>query len=386
MAAISIPLGDEKTLRILYSYPNIPCSDESLSETIRHWTGQTLERDGLSKEMVTVELSNGEYSLQLDGPSEAQNAAYAKRIPEILNIGWTAWIEAVSKVKNAGKWDPNGTEKWRFFLTLGVGYIEFDSLQFFHYPPNRLLDPLRDSMNDPVTFRLRDLLVANSVPDNLTRRYETRINSTPIAAPDDAGSGETPNSDPIRGGTIPIEFFGDFQEAMVKCLLHPHETVPGYTIPMLSYGKNSTMQIGGLFLRNTVATLEILEGLRTPILSTSHPYLFLYLAQDAGGKGKVGSGKIVGDVKTISRVMRQDLSSVRWQVVMAHDPSQDPAAVHRASKAYWDDPAQALMVCALVCRHGSLVYPRDDPLGNHFSYQLTLEDALTQCKTRADIH
>lgn len=381
MATISIPLGDADKLKVLYSYPNIPGTEdrESLADTILHWLGQTLTRDGLDAGMATVRTEGSGYCLDLDGPSPEQCDKYKERLPKILHAGWDAYAKRVSKLKEVGKWDPDQTGQWRFFLTHGVGLVEHRSLQFFHYPPIRLLDPLRDSMNDPVTFRCRDLLMANGVEQGETQYYETRINSTPIAAPDDQGSGDSPHADPVWGGLIPVEFFLDFQKTMIETLIQPGP-VPGYTVPMVVYGKNPRQMFGGLFLlSNKAEILEVVPGKKTPVLGSNHPYRFYYTAQEAGQtEAKVGSGKLLPqNCKKSIEIMKEDLAVVRWQVKMAEDPSRDPWAVNAESKEFWNKPEQERMVCALVRRHGSLFYK--DPEGLEFRFNLELDDTLGHC-------
>ncbi len=414
MAQISIPLVgpdskdsqgkiekgkpfSEEDLKILFAYPNIPGSKESLEDTILHWFGQTLERDGFSepKTKASIRIEGSDYILEIDGPSETQNAAYAERIPAILDIGWEAWKGPVQQIKgrkvwstdnvDRPMWNPNGLkidgqDAWRFFLTLGVGLVNHKTLQFFHYPPIRLLDPLRDSMKDPVTFRCRELLEANGIKHDETHLYETRINSTPIAAPDDQGTNFTPPANPVWGGLIPVGYFRQFERDMIRTLLKPHGN-SGYTIPMTAYGKDPRQRFGGMFLDPDHAMIiEVIEGLKTPILGSNHPYRFYWEAQadPKYGNGEVGSGKMLpGSMDICTRLQQDDLAVVRWQVKMAEDPSQDPWKVIADAQAHWKDPAQQKMVCALVKRHGSLTYKTSD--GYDFWFALSLEDALKEC-------
>lgn len=400
MAKTSIKLGkSEDQLKILFAYPNTPNDNESLSQTIMHWFGQTLFRDGLTQapdaadKIASVRNDGGDFYIDLDGPSDSENAAYAERFPRILEFGWEAWTGPIVEIKNRkvwGKdtgdesypmWDPCGTGHWRFFLTLGVGIVNHRTLQFFHYPPERLLNPLRDSMEDPVTYRCRDLLEANGVSSEDTKYYETRINSTPIAAPDDQGTNFSAPADPVWGGLIPIGYFRDFERNMIRTLIKPHPDHPGYTIPMTAYGNDPRQRFGGMFLNPDKAMiLEVVPGLKTPVLGSNHPYNFFYTAQASDGVGLVGSGKMIDSEKVRSKctlLQQEDLAVVRWQVKMAEDPSQDPWEVIEQSRAFWKDEAQQAEVCALVKRHASLTYA--DPAGNKFSFALSMEDARKEC-------
>jgi len=418
MAKISIPLigpdrkdsqgknekgkpFSEEDLKILFSYPNTPDCKDSLEDTILHWIGQTLVRDGFAKTKAkaSIRVEGSDYILDIDGPSEAQNAAYAERIPAILDIGWEAWKGPIQEIKGRNvwgtdkkiypMWNPNelkvdGQDAWRFFLTLGVGLVSHKTLQFFHYPPRRLLDPLRDSMKDPVTLRCRELLVANGVDSNDTHLYETRINSTPIAAPDDQGTNFTPPANPVWGGLIPVGYFRQFERDMIRTLLKPHGN-SGYTIPMTAYGKDPRQRFGGIFLdpdHAMIIEVIVIDGLKlkTPILGSNHPYRFYWEAQadPKYGKGEVGSGKMLpGSMEICTKLQQDDLAVVRWQVKMAEDPTQDPWKVIADAQAYWKDPARKEKVCALVKRHGSLTYKT--PKGYDFWFALSYEDALKEC-------
>lgn len=400
MAKVDIPLNlTDDELKIVYSYPNIPRSREPLEDTILHWFGQTLERDGLCRDMATIVKKGGKMVIRLDGPTKQENARYAKRLPGLLQIGLEAHERIEKVVKPNGKWDPTKTKDWRFFLTLGVGIANFRTLQFFHYPPARLLNPLRDSMQDPVTVRCRDLLQANGVvydrennQRNETRLYETRINSTPIAAPDDQGSPQPPyrkgvKPDPISRGYIPVEYFTDFQMKMIQLFLHPHPTVDGYTIPMIVYGRNPRRQLAGQWMGpDCAAVLQMLPAvkgswqpsvdgdnyLKTPVLGSNHPYLFYAKAQiDKKRKWEVGSAHLVPEnVDACVSVMQDDLAVTYWQVKMAENPAQDPWAVVKVGRDFWKQPEQLLDVCALIWRQASLRYAPDDPLGNHFTFDI----------------
>ena len=356
--------------------------------------------------MATVTSENDTWTVHLDGPSEEENARYAVRLPGLLQIGWEAWERVENVVKPSGAWDPSGTDEWRFFLTLGVGIANFRTLQMFHYPPARLLNPLQDSMHDPVTARCRDLLEANGVrydrtdnTNNQTRLYETRINSTPIAAPDDQGTPKAPylngvQPNPVSESYIPIEYFTEFQQKMIQLYLHPHPTVSGYTIPMIVYGRTPRMQLAGEWMGpDCAAILQMLPSratsphemmlsrvsvdtadyLRTPVLGSNHPYLFFAMAQinDAAGLD-VGCAKLnPGNIDRCISVMQDDLAVTRWQVSMAEDPSQNPWDVINAGKQYWRHEDQLMDVCALIWRQASLYYAPDDPLGNHFTFNIT---------------
>src|SRR5205823_1550959 len=111
------------------------------------------------------------------------------------------------------KWDPQGAG-WRFFLPLGMPLLNQRSLQFFHYPPIRLLETMQDYLNDPVPVRWEELLAANGVAAEAERPlYEAVVDATPIAAPDDQGTQTLPDGTTVH--LIPIDYFHEYQKAQV---------------------------------------------------------------------------------------------------------------------------------------------------------------------------
>lgn len=366
MALCSITLGTEQTLKALYSYPNIPGSDESLKNTIEHWFGKTLACDQAGNITATVSIKGADYILDLDGPADAQAACngYATRLPAFLTNGLAALNNVVPKIQAAGKWNPDPTDPgdvWRFFLPFGLPMLNQKSLQFFHYPPLRLLDPMRDYLNDPVPVRWEELLRANGVAKGSEALYECVMDATPIAAPDDQGSKKSAKGDPVWG-LIPIQEFADYQKSQVQLLLNAAPGHDGYTIPIVVFGAhprdmfNLDFSPSPAVKANVAARAAIVAGKTTAVLGSNHPYMFYAVAQ---GGDRVGSGKIADgvDPARLASLMIGDLAAARWQMLMADDASQDPAALLQDCTAYWKDPARSATVAALIAHQGSLFYP-----------------------------
>lgn len=386
MALCSINLGSEETLRGVYSWPNIVGSgetlaDTTLADTILHWFSQTLQRDEVVGLTPSIRIVNGRYTLDLDGAPDRQLACtlYAARLPVFLAYGLNALENVVPKIVAAGKWNPDPTnpgDVWRFFMPLGLPMINQKSLQFFHYPPLRLLDPMRDYLNDPVPVRWEELLRANGVAKGSEALYECVMDATPIAAPDDQGSKKSSKGDP-EWGLIPIQYFGDYQKSQVQLLLNAAPGQCGFTIPVVVYGAHPREVFNIVFKPDTpvgvgVATSAgIHPGKRTAVLGSNHPYMFYAVAQ---GGDSVGSGRIADGVSRVqlTDLMVKDLATARWQVLMAADPSQNPAAVISECTAYWSDPARSVTVQALIEHQGSLYYP--DPSALTFTFKVPCPD------------
>src|SRR5262245_16208809 len=220
MARTSIPLGAEDRVALLYSYPNAPVAPgspiPSLAATVVRYFAQTLARDGLAAKGATCSIrvqgpdTAPFYVLELEGPARLSPAfaEYAVRLPQFLDHGWDALTCVVPMLKAKGLWDPSpdpgpNYRPWRFYLPLGLPMIRQRALQFFHYPPIRLLETFQDYLYDPVPFRCEELLMANGVRTRSEAQlYEAVIDATPIAADDNQGS------KPIDGqhfGLIPIQ-------------------------------------------------------------------------------------------------------------------------------------------------------------------------------------
>lgn len=373
MALCSINLGAQQDVQKLFSWPNIAGDGSPLTDTVRYWFAQTLQRDGNAAIAASVRVDGGNCFLDLDGPPSAQSAcgAYAERLTAFLAHGLAAVNDVVPQIVAAGKWNPDPTQPgdvWRFFLPLGLPLLSQRSLQFFHYPPLRLLDPMRDYLNDPVPKRWEELLRANGVAAGDEPRHECVMDATPIAAPDDQGSKQSAQGDPVWG-LIPIQCFTDYQKAQVRLLLNAAPEHPGFTIPVVVYGAhprdifNLDFAPAAKLGVNVATQATIVGSAVTPVLATNHPYKFYAVAQ---GGSSVGSGKITGDPAKIRSLMLSDLSAARWQVTMAADPTRDPAATLAACNAYWNDPAQQQLVADLIAHQGSLYYPNPNALSFEF--------------------
>lgn len=389
---VSIPLGNTEQLTELYSYPNTPGSSDSLTDTVLHWFLLTLQRDGITAPGASarVILESATWMLALDGPSQflEQVAGYQTRLPQFLANGQAALTTVIPKLKADGKWDPSPDPSpppyrpWRFFLPFGMAMLNQKSLQFFHYPPIRLLEGTRDYLDDPVPVRWEELLTANGVPESDLLLHNTVMDATPIAAADDQGSKH--GGDPTYG-LIPIQYFPDYQRAQVALLLNDAPGHPGYTVPIVVYGSHPNQVFSKLYnlaLGNgKVAVAEIVPDKKTPVLGSQHPYVFYAAAQ---GFPTVGSGKFLSASACASaaQVMQTDLATARWQMLMAADPTQDPKTVLEGCVTYWADPSRAGTICALTRHQASLYYATPETL--QFSYPTSLEDAAAFCATHGN--
>jgi len=249
---------------------------------------------------------------------------------------------------------------------------------------------MQNYLEDPVPVRWEELLIANGVKTKAeTRLYETVIDATPIAAPDDQGSSKSDIAEKFKTGLIPIEYFAEYQKNLVELLLNDSDKNSEFTIPVVVYGSHPRDQFEAIFLEGTgqklgvnkVAIAEIIPGKKTPVLAANHPYRFYAAGQINESKPNeyyVGCGKLVPDsernpkYETPESIMKADLASARWQILMAEDPSQDPQKSIDFCINYWNDDAQLEQVNNLVAHQGSLFYPDPNSESLEFEFKVPL--------------
>ncbi len=373
---VRIPLGSADRLTKLYSFPNSPDLNWTLVETVKHWFAMTLQRDGLTGKGATLDVgvaSDG-YVLLLDGPVtiQSQLQQYAVRLTQFLINGENALNNEVAKVVADGKWnpspDPEPYHPWRFFLPHGMAMLNQKAVLFFHYPPIRLLETNQDYLDDPVPVRCEELLTANGVSNSDLPLFNTVMDATPIGAEDDQGS--KPGGDP-DWGLIPINYFHDYQMAQVKLLLNTSPVNADFTVPIVIYGAHPLATFNDIYrtnLSNNKVTLtEIIPGKKTAVMASTHPYVFYGTAQ---GFDKIGSGKLVNP-KGATTQMIKDLVVARWLKLMSDDPAQNPQTALSDSQTFWNLPAQAATVNALVQHQGSLFYSNKTTLAFDFLVPLS---------------
>ncbi len=382
LLVFTVPLGNALEVAACFSYPNIPGSSESLCDTIMHWVTQSLDRDGLIAQGVSarIETDRWTYTLYLSGSAAVSNQLlqYTKVLPQFLTNCGVGILDMENVIEaNPAIWDPqkNG---WRPMFPMGLPLINQRSAQLFHYPPMNLLDPSRDYLDDAVPTRWAELLQANGMA-NMSDivLMERLIDCAPVAAGDDQGTY-------ISQVLTPIDYFKDYQLAQFALMLTPSEANPAFTIPLIVCGGPPRAVFSSLFNVtlgvNQALNVSIVPGLTTPVLGANHPYYFYAQAQ---GFATVGDGQMIAATCPKAQgIMQQDLVAARWQMVMATDPSQDSAAVLADCTSYWNAPAQAATICAMVQHEGTLFYPTGTPAV--FTFNTSLAQGALFCEENAN--
>jgi len=405
----------EDALLSLYSVPNVPGEAQSLAQAIEHWFGKTLQHDrfanyhGLDPQQLRVTARPGtpwRIVVQYDGDPGADVARCAEYgrhcqvgLSSLLTHGAAAFFGTIPKLCELGMWDPlprapNATP-WRPFLGIGLPLVNQKAVQFFHYPPIRLLQGTQDYLADPVPSRWEHLLWVNGVDRADVPLYESVIDCAPIAADDDQGSGPFAHIPP----TVP--YFSQYQADQLRALLERGRNDFGVTPPVVAYGGKAVPQFNKLFgtslttAQSAAVTGNVIPGRRTAVLGTGHPYNFYYQAQQARHDDDpahyyVGNGHLTPEVaergsaarEKVVRIAVDDLVAARWQIRMAARPDADPVEMLDSCRAECGLERQTgqggqggtwtLQVSGplrdlaeyLTDYHGSLLYPdygSDDP-------------------------
>ena len=182
--------------------------------------------------------------------------------------------------------------------------------------------------------------------------------------------------------------------SQVKLLLNDSPRHTDFTVPVVVYGSHpretfneiyekqlTAKGAGGLMQNNGVSSAEITPGRTTPIMASTHPYVFY---GDAQGFDDIGSGKLVNPGQATGQMIK-DLTVARWLMTMSDDPSRTPKTVLQDSKVYWNDPANAAVVDALVQHQGSLYYSNPTTLTFEFLVPLPTIAEMTSSSAPATL-
>ena len=360
----------------------------SLTEIVRRCFLQTVQRDGsdLGKGDMKVSVTAGKSEIRVALGKLTKKAAgqYEAKLADVHRHGLDAIgpdaapLATLMRNKKEGKrgpkWNPDDSEvAWHPFLAHGLPMLNQKGVQFFHYPPVRLMTVYQDYLCDPVPKRWEELLMANGVPPDEVALYEAIVDGIPIAAGDD------------QGGNMPVsmmKLFSNYQKGQVAVLLSEHPCNPDYTFPVVVYGAHprdafcySFVDPKAKFKFNQalVTTNCCPEQKKTPVLLSQHPYNFYASVQEtAAGSGKLKPASWVAE--KAARMMRTDLAAARWQHLMA---AQDPATLGTPQECfnecvdYWNDVARSDTVGRLIM-HQTSFYSKD-PASGGWSWKIELD-------------
>ena len=317
-ADVDLKLGSTERVTRLFAYPNncgVVCfRNWTLAQTVEHYLGQSVQRDGYATAKVRVKTDNDQLYAQITGVP----AGYHKPLQALLDAGDLAWSGA-NRLNADGKWAYN----WSLFLPLGMALNNRKSIELLHFPPDYSLTQAQDYLRSATTDRWATLLTANGIPAAQTPAYQTIIDIAPIAAPATAGKD-------LEGV---YNYFTDYQTTMVREL---SRTASGAALPMIAFGApvrswvkaqyGPTVSVLGL------ATISPNAGVKIPVLGANHPSYIWYAANPAAYSGKDAQAQ--ADAAGL-KVMGQDLSAACWQAGMGSAPGRDPATQLKSCTQTW---------------------------------------------------
>ncbi|QKE62738.1 hypothetical protein HNE05_04980 [Aquipseudomonas campi] len=326
-ADVQVSLGSVERVTRLFAYPN-NCSvicyrDWTLEQTVAHYLGQSLQRDGYGSAQVNVSSdSNGLYANFSGVPAD-----YGQPLTELLAAGDLAYSGA-SKLNQDGKWQFS----WYLFLPLGMALDNRQSVELLHFPPDYSLTQAQDYLQSKTTDRWAMLLTENGVAAEQTPAFQTIIDIAPIAAPASAGSD-------LEGV---YDYFTDYQKQMVAQLTRGKTDS---ALPMVAFGGPVRAWVKAQY-GVTLGVLDLGQispapGQTVPVLGSNHPSYIWYAADPENYNGDEQKADAEG-----LEVMGQDISAACWQADMGLKPDSDPSQTLSACTQKWQ-VTQKVQTCEL---------------------------------------
>ena len=166
----------------LFSYPNAGHDDQSLEQTIEHYFGDGLTREGLDNFRVVAGDYGGSYGVRVTVDDVGVAEQIRDRYQAFFDLGSTG-LQDVEIFKASGKWDAT----WEFLLPLGVPIAFALVVEVMDFPPLTLIFN-QDYLKSKTTSRWWELLLINGVKDHEKARYSCILDVVPVAAPASDGS------------------------------------------------------------------------------------------------------------------------------------------------------------------------------------------------------
>lgn len=325
-----VELGNQERVTRLFAYPNncnvICFRDWTLEQTVEHYLGQSILRDGYPAATVKVQRDNDRYYADISGVPQD----YKTPLKALLDTGELAY-EGAKQLNKDGKW----AYDWYLFLPLGMALENRRSIELLHFPPDYSLTQAQDYLRSNTTDRWASLLTVNGIEAADTPAFQTIVDIAPIAAPASAGSS--------LEGTY--GYFRDYQVRMVKEVTRSQS---GASLPMVAFGapvRSWIKQQYGVELKVLgLGSISPSEGQQVPVLGANHPSAIWYTADKANYDGDQDKADAAG-----LKMMGQDLSAACWQAGVGSNPSADPQATLEACTQKWQVTAKK-QTCELFYR------------------------------------
>jgi hypothetical protein len=353
LSTVKYSLGDTATVRALYPdaswVPDVYKPQyQQLDLTIQHFTEQSLQRDGIAYESVTVSVDDT-VTIEI-ATSDERARAYAIMHPAFLDQKHAVQgLHGITLCQNTpGCWENHNpkptTEPWAFYLPLGLPLANTQAVMLLNYPPATSLTD-RDYLDNFTLKRWKRILAAVGIEQPYL--YEAIVDVLPIAAP---GSGQADYlPDPIAYFDTPTsdESSRFYITPMIELLTDPpaNQDSPS-TLPMIVLGGPARATWGKVIdYQGTKAQVPVL-GVGTVTLQGStrqtawvagnHPVATAYQCCPGDPyKGCNGSFDLVQDEQI-------DLQVACIAMALGQDPSMDPALAKQQCQAQWGQSFSSL--------------------------------------------
>ncbi|WP_284615310.1 hypothetical protein [Aquabacterium humicola] len=357
-SSVSYQLGTLDTVRSLYpdaSWLPAPYQPyyKDLAETIRKYTLQSLQRDGVENPTVDVQVQGTGAAAKVSVTIRPRNAVtqrYATVHPAFLARGQAARTGVAACEKDKACWKDDsatrphphgGPQPWALYLPFGMAMAKAQGVMFMDYPPAVSLQQA-DYLSNFTMCRWNQVMGAAGSPNPLENAVI--IDARPIAAP---GAGEDalmPNPATWFNSKTGAEYL----TPMLQLRTARAGTKAATTLPVTVFGATPRAAWGelvgqkNLHVGSVGSTALGGQKAKTPWLATNHPDVTTYNCCPGDGSASCkGSTRLVESAQT-------DFIAACWTLAMSGAKPPAPDAAHQQCTAAWKDqptPANKQALC-----------------------------------------
>jgi hypothetical protein len=321
-----IELGSESLTKELFTYPNDGHANQSLSDTIKLYLGDSIRREGLTNIAVTAQVSAQRCAIEIEVGDQNTAKEIEGRYQAFFDTGKTGQ-QLADAFQHSGKWDAS----WRFLLPLGLPLAFAKAVEIMDFPPLTLINN-QDYLKSKTTSRWWELLILNGVTESEKARYSCILDIVPVAAP--ASDGQKLKLSGIYDGP-----FDPYGLAMLQLLT---KTQNSEIRPLIALGLPIREWILRLWKLNLkvldVGTIKLQSGAVCNVIATNHPSFFYYAVHSNKGPGSAEKNLAAG-----LAVMKQDVVCAAWHAEMGRNPAADPKVVFTMSDEKWKNKDAELL-------------------------------------------
>jgi hypothetical protein len=363
VADVSYLLGSEERLRQLYPDaswlpPELAAGYSDLGETIRRFTVQSLQRDGVVNPVVRVTFTGDEGQRQVRisvRPVNATTRRYATVHPTWMDSAHAEAglrsVQACQKTLNPTRcWDPKPVDgkPWAFYLPLGLPMVTQRTVLFLDYPPLPALTG-QDYLHNFTMCRWGRVMGAAGAANPL--QYETLLDSRPIAAPGSGVDALMPDPAFWFDGGNDLVAGSPYLGPMLSLMVAPQNAAARLTRPVAVFGtpaRQAWATMIGLprvdVLQTGITQLNDADSpggkarQNTPWIATNHPDVTSYNCCP-GDSSPTCADKRSGSISdALIRSEQTDFVAACWLQQMSGSKPPSASAALAACQQRWIDP------------------------------------------------